>query len=274
LVREVIADESKPAKALRDATLSDAEEALEQISEILDKKVDRQEADDFRDFLVEVSESVAEAAGEGLLGMGEKVSKREASALGKIEAALKATEADKKARMEAEARAKREVEAKAKREAEAKAKREAVAKAKREAEAKATREAAAKAKREAAAKAKREAEAKAKREAATKAKREAEAKAKREAEAKAKREAKEAREKQEAEVRAKREAEVAAAAAAKYITEHTVVSGDTLSGLALKYYGSMDRDKWMLIYEENKHIIGDNPNLIRVGQVFKIPKLA
>ena len=41
------------------------------------------------DPLVEVSESVAEAAGEGLLGMGEKVSKREASALGKIEAALK-----------------------------------------------------------------------------------------------------------------------------------------------------------------------------------------
>ena len=52
-----------------------------------------------------------------------------------------------------------------------------------------------------------------------------------------------------------------------------MVSGDTLSGIALKYYGSAARDKWMLIYEENKGIIGDNPNLIRPGQVFKIPNL-
>ena len=56
-------------------------------------------------------------------------------------------------------------------------------------------------------------------------------------------------------------------------TEHTVVSGDTLSGLATKYYGSGSRENWMAIYEANKETIGDNPSLIRVGQVLKIPEL-
>ena len=63
------------------------------------------------------------------------------------------------------------------------------------------------------------------------------------------------------------------AAAAPFMAEHTVVSGDTLSGIALKYYGSADRDKWMAIYEANKEIIGSNPGMIRVGQVFQIPQL-
>jgi nucleoid-associated protein YgaU len=57
------------------------------------------------------------------------------------------------------------------------------------------------------------------------------------------------------------------------LTEHTVVSGDNLSAIAKKYYGSADRDKWMAIYEANKATIGDNPSLIRVGQVLQIPKL-
>ena len=55
--------------------------------------------------------------------------------------------------------------------------------------------------------------------------------------------------------------------------EHTVVSGDTLSGMAQKYYGSAAREKWMAIYEANKETIGDNPSLIRVGQVLQIPEL-
>jgi LysM repeat protein len=292
LIRDVVADKTKPAKALKRATLSDAEEALEQIGDILDERVGRQEADDFRDFLLAVGDAVAEAAGEGALGAGKKVSKKEFRALGKIEAALKATEADKKARRQAEAaQAKREeADARAKREAAAKTKREATAK--REVEkARKERETAAKAKREAA-KAKREAEkARQEREAAAKAKRET-AKAKREAEAdarrkaEAKREAEEARQEREALAQAKREAaakaqreaqeaatSLAAAAATTYIAEHTVVPGDSLSAIAKKYYGSTARDKWMAIYEENKAIIGDNPNLIHPGQVFKIPKL-
>lgn len=55
--------------------------------------------------------------------------------------------------------------------------------------------------------------------------------------------------------------------------EHTVVSGDTLSGLATKYYGSGSRENWMAIYEANKEEIGDNPSMIRVGQVLQIPAL-
>lgn len=55
--------------------------------------------------------------------------------------------------------------------------------------------------------------------------------------------------------------------------EHTVASGDTLSGLATKYYGSGSRENWMAIYEANKEEIGDNPSAIRVGQVLQIPEL-
>lgn len=70
-------------------------------------------------------------------------------------------------------------------------------------------------------------------------------------------------------LQAKLEAEAAAAAAA--VKEHTVVSGDTLSGIAQKYYGS--QVNWKAIYEANKEAIGDNPSLIRAGQVLKIPNL-
>lgn len=57
------------------------------------------------------------------------------------------------------------------------------------------------------------------------------------------------------------------------IAEHTVESGDTLSGIAAKYYNSAAKEKWMAIYEANKNEIGDNPSNIKVGQVLKIPKL-
>jgi LysM repeat protein len=301
LIRDVIEDKGKPAKALKGATLSDAEQALKQIAGILDNKVSRQEADEFRTFLLSLGQSVAEAAGEGLLGMGQKVSQKESSALGKIAVALKATEADKKARIQAEAAAKarEEAAAKAKLEAEeARRKQEAAAKAKLAAEEARKKQAAvAQAKREAdevrrkqaeaAAKAKLEAEeARKEQQAMAQAKRQADEARRKQAEAaaKAKLEAEEARKEQQAMAQAKLDAaakakqatQMAAAtlsAETNYIAEHTVVSGDSLSGIALKYYGSTARDKWMLIYEENKKIIGDNPNLIRPGQVFKIPKL-
>ncbi len=64
---------------------------------------------------------------------------------------------------------------------------------------------------------------------------------------------------------------VGGAAKEAAVTEHTVVSGDTLSGIAQKYYGS--QANWKKIYEANKDVIGDNPNLIRAGQILKIPKL-
>ena len=46
---------------------------------------------------------------------------------------------------------------------------------------------------------------------------------------------------------------------------YTVKSGDTLSSIARKY-----NTTWQAIYEKNKSIIGNDPNLIRVGQKFTI----
>ncbi len=48
--------------------------------------------------------------------------------------------------------------------------------------------------------------------------------------------------------------------------EYTVQSGDTLWSIARKY-----NTTWQQIYENNKEVIGDNPNLIYPGQVLKIP---
>ena len=57
------------------------------------------------------------------------------------------------------------------------------------------------------------------------------------------------------------------------IAEHTMLPDETLSHLALKYYGSAVREKWMVIYEANKEAIGPDPAHVRPGTVLKIPKL-
>lgn len=49
---------------------------------------------------------------------------------------------------------------------------------------------------------------------------------------------------------------------------YTVKSGDCLSTIARKLTGSAS---WQAIYEQNKSIIGSNPNLIKPGQVLTIP---
>jgi nucleoid-associated protein YgaU len=49
---------------------------------------------------------------------------------------------------------------------------------------------------------------------------------------------------------------------------HVVVSGDTLSGLAKKYYGKSSL--YMKIFEANKDQL-TNPDLIKVGQKLRIP---
>lgn len=65
----------------------------------------------------------------------------------------------------------------------------------------------------------------------------------------------------------------AAAAAPKFIAEHKVKAGETLSHIALKHYGKAIEDYWMVIYEANKAIIGSSPSVIKEGMVLKIPEL-
>ena len=60
-----------------------------------------------------------------------------------------------------------------------------------------------------------------------------------------------------------------AAAPAEAEQVHVVVAGDTLSALALKYYGKAGM--YMKIFEANRDILA-NPDLIRVGQKLRIPK--
>lgn len=48
---------------------------------------------------------------------------------------------------------------------------------------------------------------------------------------------------------------------------HTVQNGENLSVIAAKYGLS----SWTTLYDFNKGIIGDNPNLIKAGQVLRIP---
>ncbi|MCC6147017.1 MAG: hypothetical protein IT308_05565 [Anaerolineaceae bacterium] len=69
-------------------------------------------------------------------------------------------------------------------------------------------------------------------------------------------------------------AAAAAAAAPKYMAEYEVTGWDeTLSHVALKYYKNATRPYWMLIYEANKAVIGDNPNIIKPGMKLNIPIL-
>jgi nucleoid-associated protein YgaU len=57
------------------------------------------------------------------------------------------------------------------------------------------------------------------------------------------------------------------------LARHTVKRGETLSHLALRYYGFGKRFYWKLIYDANKAVIGDDPSLILPGQVLTIPSL-
>ena len=52
-------------------------------------------------------------------------------------------------------------------------------------------------------------------------------------------------------------------------SNYTVQQGDTLSSIAQQAYG--DGNKWQIIYDANKQVIGSDPNLLRPGEVLYIP---
>lgn len=62
------------------------------------------------------------------------------------------------------------------------------------------------------------------------------------------------------------------AATPKIMAEHKVAEQETLSGIALKYYGSAAEKLWKLIYETNKAVIGAKPEMLKAGMVLKIPE--
>ena len=53
------------------------------------------------------------------------------------------------------------------------------------------------------------------------------------------------------------------------VKKHVVQKGESLSLIAKHYYG--DIHKWKQLYEANKAVIGDNPDLIKPGQELVIP---
>jgi len=71
---------------------------------------------------------------------------------------------------------------------------------------------------------------------------------------------------------AQRQAAEAARKAAEAAAQQTYVvkAGDSLSVIALRELG--DAMRWPEIYELNKAVIGDNPNLIQVGAKLVLPK--
>jgi|SRR5215469_9438398 len=52
---------------------------------------------------------------------------------------------------------------------------------------------------------------------------------------------------------------------------YTVKPGDTLSEIALHFYGDGTEPSWRRIYDANRQLIGPDPDLIKPGQQLVIP---
>jgi nucleoid-associated protein YgaU len=53
--------------------------------------------------------------------------------------------------------------------------------------------------------------------------------------------------------------------------QYKVKAGDTLSAIALHFYGDGTEPSWRKIYDANKAVIGPDPDLIRPDQILTIP---
>jgi LysM repeat protein len=249
LVRDVLAAQDGKHEVDPDTPLEKVGETLEQISNLVEAKGGSKGLDAFNEFLMGSANAVALATSENMLKKADKISDEEEEALDLIGRALRATDADKSKRAAAEAAAHR---------AEMK---------KRQEEAKKVADAAKKAELE-----KKLAEMQKKAEEAEKEAKRREELAKKQAELREARRVRleEARKKAAAAKAAsvqKAEAEAAAAAAAA--RKYVVQPGDTLSAIALQFYGKAN--DWRKIHEANKDII-KNPGMIYPGQEFTIPE--
>jgi nucleoid-associated protein YgaU len=61
--------------------------------------------------------------------------------------------------------------------------------------------------------------------------------------------------------------------ASQILTTHKLASGETLSGLALKYYGDASKPYWTLIAKANLSLVGENGRKGQPGMMLKIPVL-
>ena len=57
------------------------------------------------------------------------------------------------------------------------------------------------------------------------------------------------------------------------VNEHIVAAGETLSAIAMQYYGKATPPYYQHIYNHNRNVIGDNINIITPGQKLIIPEL-
>lgn len=263
LLKEIVADDEDAAKEIEKASPAEAVEALSRIAGVVRTKLGDGDADALSAFLLNAGRSVALASRERGMGQGSNISDKEESVLRRIEKSMKsagvsaqakpapkpAATSAKPAPKPAPAPAQRDDEAK-KKEAQEKKLAEA-----RERQERAREKTEAKKKDEA-------------RERLEEARKEAE---ERQREAQAAREAREKAEAEAAQLESVAQQAPAAPQFTQFIAEHTVVPGDNLSFISQKYYGH--QGNFRIIYEANKDVIGDNMNLIRPGQVLKIPKL-
>ena len=269
LVNDIIADKGDASKEIEKASAADIDKAINRIAAIVEEKLGADDLAELRNFLLTVGRQVAESASESAKSKSGKVSEKEAAALVRLESAMKVSSSFATAHVakpvpaaKPNVSAKPSVSAKPAATAAMAKQDDGAAKKKAEqeknlAEARQRQE---KAGQETEARKKAEAE-----ERLEKARKEAE---ERQAQAKAEAEAAAAREEA---ARKEAEAKTSAAKYTQFIAEHTVQPGDNLSFISQKYYGH--QGNFRIIYEANKDVIGDNMNLIRPGQVLKIPKL-